>query len=338
LGDRIALGYALNARMHALWGVDPAPERLATGTELEEIAADSGDELLALHGHMWRVRELLAQGDVDAVNEELEHFAAHETGPLHPLVQSYSYNVEAMMALVDGDFEKAERLGPLALEAATEYNEEAFSYYGALMLWTWWQRGELAGLGHVFGDVIAQAPSDYPSVQAALALAHAEKGESDQALAQLDALAELGWATVADDQTEGVSLAVTGAACGSLGPRAADHAARIYEHLRPYAGTAVVIRVPAAACVGPADQYLGLLATTLGDLALAEVHFDAALRLARRMQSAPFTAAAEVELARVLRQRGRVEEERVSELLRNAEQAAMRMGLARIAARASEPG
>jgi tetratricopeptide (TPR) repeat protein len=257
---------------------------------------------------------------------------------VHPLVLSYSYNVEAMMALVDGDFAKADRLGPLALETATEYSEEAFSYYGALMLWSWWQRGELARVGHVFGDVIAQAPSEYPSVQAALALVHAEAGESDQALAQLDALAALGWATVADDQTEGVSLAVTGAACGALGPRAADHAARIYEHLRPYAGTAVVIRVPAAACVGPADQYLGLLATALGDLALAEVHFDAALRLARRMRSAPFTAAAEVELARVLRQRGRVEEERVAELLRNAEQAAVRMGLARIVARASEPG
>ena len=70
LGDRYALGYALSARMHALWGIASAPERLATGTELGEIADDIGDELLALHGHMWRVRGLLAQGDVDAVNDE----------------------------------------------------------------------------------------------------------------------------------------------------------------------------------------------------------------------------------------------------------------------------
>ena len=74
LGDRVALGYALNARMHALWGIEPAPERLAIGTELGEIADDIGDELLALHGHMWRIRELLAQGDVDAVNEEIARF------------------------------------------------------------------------------------------------------------------------------------------------------------------------------------------------------------------------------------------------------------------------
>ena len=83
LGDRVALGYALNARMHALWGIEPAPERLATGTELGEIADDIGDELLALHGHMWRIRELLAQGDVDAVNEEIARFrrAGHRSGP-----------------------------------------------------------------------------------------------------------------------------------------------------------------------------------------------------------------------------------------------------------------
>ena len=68
LGDRVALGYSLNARVHALWGIEPAPERLAIGTELGQIADEVGDEVLALHGHMWRVRELLAQGDFDAVN------------------------------------------------------------------------------------------------------------------------------------------------------------------------------------------------------------------------------------------------------------------------------
>jgi tetratricopeptide (TPR) repeat protein len=338
LGDRSALGHVLNARMHALRGIEPAPERLAIGTELVEIAADVDDDLLALQGHMWRVRELLAQGDVDAVDEEVERFAAaHGTGPVHPLLISYSYNVEAMMALVYGDFEKADRLGPLAMEAAADYNEMALIFYGALMAWTWWQRGELAGLGNVFSDVIAQAPSDYPGVRAAIALAHAEAGELDDALRELDALAELGWAAVAADQSESVSLATTAAACGVIGPRAADHAARIYEHLRRYAGTAVVIRAPAAACVGPADQYLGYLATAIGDLALAEVHFEAALRLARRMRSAPFVAAAELELARVLRRRGRGEDEQVAVLLRNAEEAAVRMGLRRMATRAANP-
>jgi tetratricopeptide (TPR) repeat protein len=174
-------------------------------------------------------------------------------------------------------------------------------------------------------------------VRAALALLYTETGRTEDAMAQLDYLANLGWETVADDQTEGVSLAMTAAACGAIG--ATEHATAIYEYLRPYAGTAVVIRAPAAACNGPADQYLGLLASAMGDPALAEVHFEAALRLARRMDSAPFIAAAEVELARTLRHRGRAgDEERIATLLRSAEESARSMGLTRIARMAAEPG
>ena len=109
--------------------------------------------------------------------------------------------------------------------------------------------------------------------------------------------------------------------------------------MRAYAGTAVVIRPPAVACYGPADYYLGLLAMTSGDQALSQVHFEAALRLGLRMRSAPFVAAAEVELARALRRRQRGDEgELAAVLLRNAEEAALRMGLHRLARIAADPG
>ena len=127
---------------------------------------------------------------------------------------------------------------------------------------------------------------------AALCLVHAEAGDAEASLDHLRSLAALGWENVADDQTEGVSLAMAAAACGVLGAPAREFAAPLYEAMRPYAGTAVVVRAPAAACVGPADHYLGLLAGAMGDLTLAEVHHEAALRLARRMGSPPFVAAA----------------------------------------------
>jgi DNA-binding SARP family transcriptional activator len=338
LGDRSALGYALNARMHALWGIEPAPERLAIGIELGEIADDVGDELLALHGHMWCNRELLAQGDVDAVADEIARFASRGAGPVHPLEVSYAYNVAAMMALVTGDFESGESLGQRALEAAGGHNELALSFYGVLMAWTWWQRDELGSVMDVFTAVIEEAPADYSTVWAGLALVRAELGETEEALAQLHTLSKLGWEHIARDPSEGVSVAFVAAACGTIGVAARDVALRVYEVMRPYAGTAIVVRGPAAACLGPADQYLGLLAATADDLALAEVHFEAALRLARRMRSAPFVAAAEVELARTLRRRGRGDAERVALLLRSAEESALRMGLRRLARMAAEPG
>jgi len=338
LGDRVALGYALNARMHALWDVGAAPERLATGTELGEIADDIGDELLAVHGHMWRIRELLAQGHVDSVNEEIARFRARDSGPVHPLEASYAFNVMAMMALLEGQFERAEQLGQHALEVSEGHNELALSFYGALMLWTWWQRGDLTGAGRMFREVVAQTPTEYHTVPAALALVHAEAGDVEASLVQLRSLAALGWENVADDQTEGVSLAMAAAACGMLGGLASDFASPLHAAMRRYAGTVIVLRAPAAACLGPADHYLGLLAGTMGDLALAEVHHEAALRLARRLGSPPFVAAAEVELARILRQRRPTgDEERVAVLLRSAEESALSMGLHRLAGLAAKP-
>ena len=179
----------------------------------------------------------------------------------------------------------------------------------------------------------------HPTVLATLALVQAETGDSEAALRQLGSLAALGWENVAVDQAEGVSLALSAAACSVVGAPARDFAEHLYEVMRPYAGTAVVVRAPAAACVGPADHYLGLLAETFGDLALAEVHHDAALRLARRMGSPPFVAAAEVALARtVRRRRPAADKERVAGLLRNAEQAARAMGLHRLAQQAAASG
>ena len=206
------------------------------------------------------------------------------------------------------------------------------------MMWTWWQRGDLGAPDSIFRDVLAQAPADYPTVSAVRALVYADAGDDEAALRELHSLAAIGWENVAGDQAEGVSLAAAAAACGLLGAQASDFAERLYEVMRPYAGTAVVVRAPAAACLGPADYYLGLLAETMGDLALAEVHHDAALRLARRMGSPPFVAAAEIELARTLRRRRpAADKKRVAELLHNAEEAARTMGLHRLARQAAAP-
>jgi hypothetical protein len=243
-----------------------------------------------------------------------------------------------MMALTAGDIEQAESLARRGMKAAEGYNDLATTFYGGLMMWTWWQREEVVALEPMFQEVIGQAIEGYPILLTALALIHAEAGQPDRAMADLDALGQIGWDVVAKDQTEGLSLALAAAACGVLGVRARDFASVLYEQMRPYAGTAVVIRVPAAACVGPADHYLGLLAAATGDLALAEVHFEAAIRLATRMGSPPFEAASGVELARTLRRRGREAEERVAVLLRTAEETALRLGLTRLARMAADPG
>ena len=209
------------------------------------------------------------------------------------------------------------------MEVAEGYNDLAGSFYGALMTWTWWQRGELRPLEPMFRDVIAQAPARLPHLVGGAGAHPRRGGDSDQAMADLEALADIGWEVVAKDQTEGVSLALAAAACGVLGAGTGTRRARVRADAalrgdgggHPGAG---------GGCAGPADHYLGLLAapaaTRPGRSALrggvppGPPHGLAALRSGGRGGA-----------GRTLRQRGREgEEERVAVLLRNAEETAMR--------------
>ncbi|HEY1417173.1 MAG TPA: AAA family ATPase, partial [Myxococcaceae bacterium] len=194
LGDRSALGSALDARLHALRGIEPAPERLAIANELGEIADDVGDGFLARQGYMWRVRELLTQGDVDAVNGEIARYPARGSGTIHPFDASYGFTVAAMMALVAGDIETGESLGRRSLEVAPPHHQLAHAHNAALMVWTWWQRGELSSTDTALREVIAQRPMDLPYALAARALVRAEAGEAEAALECLHSLADIGWA------------------------------------------------------------------------------------------------------------------------------------------------
>jgi len=339
LGDPGVLGFVLSARMQVLWGVAPARERLATSIEIGEIAEETADERLRMQGCVWRVRELLVIGAIDAIKEELAGLEGEVTGPVDPLETSFRQSTAALMALLNGDIDEATRAARRFFEESQAFGEYAQAIYVALMWWTWWQQGGLASPHHEMRSLLGTAYSEPASTAVGWALVHAEAKETAAALERLEALSDAGWPDAHADVTEGITLAVAAAACSSLGAPVADLGNRVYEALRPFAGSAIVVRGPAIGCAGPADQYLGQLAVLRGDLALAEVHFEAALHLARHMQAAPFVVAAEVELARVLRRRRPDgEAERIAVLLRDAEESALAMGLHRLASLAAEPG
>ena len=207
------------------------------------------------------------------------------------------------------------------------------------MVWTWWQRDEVVALEPMFQEVIGQALEGYPILLTVLGADPRRGGATRPGDGDLEALALIGWEVVANDQTEGLSLALAAAACGVLGARARDYASVLYEQMRPYAGTAVVIRVPATALCRPGRPLpraarrghrgprAGRSALRSGDSA-GQPHGLAALRSGGRSgvgaDAAPDAA-------------GR-REERVAVLLRNAEETALRLGLSRLARMAADPG
>ena len=72
-------------------------------------------------------------------------------------------------------------------------------------------------------------------------------------------------------------------ACAVVGDE--EVAELVTAELEPYAGTTVVVG-HGVACYGAADRYLGMLAATLRDWEVAEMRFDAAMELNRRMGAA----------------------------------------------------
>jgi DNA-binding CsgD family transcriptional regulator len=79
-------------------------------------------------------------------------------------------------------------------------------------------------------------------------------------------------------------------------------AALVYDQLKPLAGQNVMIG-HLVACYGSADRYLGMLAATIGDAALADAHFERALDLNRRMGVSTWIAHTAYQYARHLRGR-----------------------------------
>ena len=73
----------------------------------------------------------------------------------------------------------------------------------------------------------------------------------------------------------------------------------VYEQLRPYAGTHVVVG-GCASYHAAVDHHLGALAASLGDTATAEAHFRTALAMHERLGAAGWARLSEQALAKLL--------------------------------------
>jgi DNA-binding SARP family transcriptional activator len=329
IGDTHALGYTLNSRLHALAGPHLSDARREVASELKGVAQSTGDQLLALLACMWEVRELLSIADVEGtarVTPVLDRLAEVTR---HPLFLAYARWVRSGLAMVRGDLADAERLAGEGLTLAERHDELALSFYGAQMLWTWWQKDVLPTMEAAFNAILEQAPSDYAITRAALALLLSETGRIDGARGQLQRLSVGQFAAVADDQTDGLAMAVLAPVCEATGD--GDAAKLLYARMEPYTGRMITVRPPSGVCFGPADHYLGLFAAARDDLPLARHHLEASLEMARRVNALAFTAATRAELGGVLLRLNDAVEARVH--LDTARTTAAALGLSRITRR-----
>ena len=309
-----ALLEALGARHVALWSPDHIGERLAIADELVAAAHSAGDREAEMQGVNWRVVDLLELGeiaDARAAIDEYERLAGELRLP------AYAWYVplwRAMLAMLGGRLDEAERLaveGEAIGRAARD--ENAALLFQIQRLAVRHLSGRPSGGDH---EIILRRSEQRPpgaAWRAWLATMALDGGDAEGAaravareVAALDTLPlDAEWLYTVN------ALGLLAARLGDAGA-----AASLYPRLLPYGGS-VVLTGRATYCHGSASLALGRLAATLGDGPAAVAHLEEAVRRNDALGAVPYALAARRALAGMLE-----DPERAAAVRRQAEAAA----------------
>jgi DNA-binding SARP family transcriptional activator len=328
LADPVAAALAAAARRRAYWHPGHLDRRLADSTELLRNAREAGDIELELQGHVWLVVDLLESGDRRGVEVQIEAFTRGAQRLRQPL---YLWNASvwhAMVALLDGRLAVAEELASSALSGGIRTEGvTAPQYYAIQMLAIRREQARMAELEAPARELAGGNPHR-PAWRAAMAQLLLAAGRTEEAKAELDVLAQDGFASIPPDGDWKVVMALASEVAAGLGD--AERAQRLYELLLPYAGSHVVVGL-GAICLGAVNRYLGFLALAVGRRDAAIEHLRLAVAENARLGAVPELAHAQVDLAEALG-----DGSEAAELIATAEATASERGLAKVARRVAE--
>jgi len=284
--DPSALATAKLAVHDAMWIPGTAAARLPVIAEMLDAAQASGDDDLVAQAHLLRAAALLELGDPAGRDELLTYVTlAGQLG--HARGRWGALTRQATFAQLAGRAEEAARLGEQALELGLAIGEPD----AAGCFFT--SRLSLVALG-VREPATGMDASDplWPMFPVLRAWPYAARGDAAAAAAALGDFSVLD-ITMWTGLEALAAAAVVFAAAGSDAQRT-----WVYERLRPYAGSHVVVG-GCASYHAAVDHHLGALAASLGDTAAAGAHFRAALAMHERLGAAGWARLSEQALARL---------------------------------------
>jgi class 3 adenylate cyclase len=318
------LAAALQRKIFIPGGPDAPRERLAMADDMVELGERCGDGEAVVRGHAYRLWSFLELGDMPAVDRELELYARLADELRMPEHTWHTFALRGMRALLDGDMEEAERLAQEARRAGDRAEQAlAEQYYGIQMIQIRSMQGRAAELLPAVRDLAERFPG-IPAWRSGQVTLAARAGDTELARRELDRFAVDDFSLLPKDVNWFAGMSLMGEAIAQIG--ADEHAGRAYEQLLPYEGLVIVV-ARAAACNGPVDRVLGLLAQSMGRLDDAERHLGDAVEIATRMNDRPGMALCGLALAEMLLERDRDNDREVAlELLSNVLGTAREMG------------
>ena len=282
--DPSALATAKLAVHDAMWIPGSAAARLPVIAEMLDAAQASGDDDLVAQARLLRAAALLELGD-PAGRDELLSYVTLVGNLGHARGRWAALTRQATFAQLAGRAEESARLGEQALELGLAIGEPD----AAGCFFT--SRLSLVALG-VREPATGMDASDplWPMFPVLRAWPYAARGEAAEAAAALGDFSVLD-ITMWTGLEALAAAAVVFAAAGSDAQRT-----WVYERLRPYAGSHVVVG-GCASYHAAVDHHLGALAASLGDTAAAGAHFRAALAMHERLGAAGWARLSQQALA-----------------------------------------
>jgi DNA-binding CsgD family transcriptional regulator/tetratricopeptide (TPR) repeat protein len=334
LDDRLGLATVLVRSFWSL-GDGSVDDTLEMLSEARDLAEDLGETDLQSEAMEWRGAGLIAKGDLAEAERQLAEVHALAVRLRQPFTLHVAEHYASTVALCVGRLAEAEAAAVRSHEWSRLLTGRAASgVHGIQMFGIRREQGRLAEIAAV-ARVLGGAEGLRRTWRPAFAALLAELGMADEARHQLERVRQEGL-----DEFRSTlwvaSLTYLVDACALVGDEAM--AVLLYPELAPLSGANVVIG-HGVACYGAADRYLGRLAETLGDHDGAIEHFERALTFNRAMGAATWTAHTLYEYGRVLRMRGRRDDDGpASALLTEAAKLAERIGMQALLARARALG
>jgi len=260
----------------ALWRPAHVAWRIELAQEQERLATAAGAPASRLAAMVWRISARLESGQVRAAMADIDSFVpAARRSRLAAFVADVTM-FDAMRALLDCRFERAEALVAEALERGHESDEVApHVRFGALMMALRAEQGrsgEILPMLHVLEAQMPDLPWAY-----SFADLYAQSGDHERAGTYFDAIAAGQFAGLRAMEGHSLwlpSMFLVARACRALarGTEAAWLHARLlaHEHLWAVIGQGTV-------CLGSMQHALGLLAAAAGNSGAAAVHLETAI-------------------------------------------------------------
>ena len=326
-GDPDALALALFVRAICLTGSVQVHERIRLADELLELAAATGDLFHRSQG--LRVRAPARLELTDIAGFEADVAALEQVGAelRSWFCTALAAEWKALRAMMCGRFADAQVHADEVMEHGGR-EQNFVNVWTTQMFFLYRELGRLSDIYPVAKPAIDANPG-IVAFTAGLALMQLELGMVDEATAVYEDIAAGEFAVVPRDGTWTACMTVLTEVCVALGD--AGRARVLYDLFLPRRGS-LAVWVWGVACAGAVDRYLGMLAATMGDAALAAEHFEAALAHEDGIGARPLVARTRYWFGRLLvestetdlRDRGRL-------LLEESRRSADELGMAALA-------